>query len=474
MWNKLKLAARVLTIVLAIVLTVMLMTPGRGSQGSCIMPTSGTVTGLTLVNDINACNGALLSLYSGAAPPGGATTGMLWLNTSTSVVQQYDGTAWNNLWLVDATNHLSTIPIGGGSISATIASATTTDIGSILQSYVSVTGTTTITSLGSSAVTGTIHVLQFSGSLLLTYNATSLILPGGISITTQPGDIALAMYLGGGNWRVLNYSAISGAAVTSSAVPLGTVIMGDFMTLPPKTVYGSGQAISRSSFPGYLAAVTRTQTMTRSNGNATLTAVADTSMFGAGMPVEGPGISAGCTIASLVLNTSITLNNSSCVTASGSASITVFGTGYGAGGDSTTVGVKDCKGRVIAGRDDMFNGAASRLTSTTMTPNGNALNAKPTVESQTHALTTPESPPYTPAGTIAVAGNTPISQALTTASFGTGGNVAYTTSGASSTPLLTLTVTSQTFTGTPGGGTSAAFSIVQPAVIANCVVVVSP
>lgn len=41
--------------------------PGaRASQGSCILPTTGTVSGLAMANDINGCFGALLSLYSGA------------------------------------------------------------------------------------------------------------------------------------------------------------------------------------------------------------------------------------------------------------------------------------------------------------------------------------------------------------------------------------------------------------------------
>jgi hypothetical protein len=65
------------------------------------------------------------------------------------------------------------------------------------------------------------------------------------------------------------------------------------------------------------------------SGNATITAIADTSGMGVGMPVEGTGIASSCTIASLVANTSITLNSGACVTASGTSLVTVFLTGYG-------------------------------------------------------------------------------------------------------------------------------------------------
>src|SRR6185369_8064303 len=100
--------------------------------------------------------------------------------------------------------HLMTSPIGGGA-AATIASATTTDLGSVPQSYVTVSGTVTITAFGSSAPTGTIHVVKFSGALLLTHNATSLILPGAANITTVAGDMLFAVHEGSGNWRVLLY-----------------------------------------------------------------------------------------------------------------------------------------------------------------------------------------------------------------------------------------------------------------------------
>jgi len=87
---------------------------------------------------------------------------------------------------------------------ADIASATTTDIGAATGNFVDITGTTTITGLGT-VKAGTKRTVQFDGSLTLTYNATSLILPGNVDIVTQAGDVAEFISLGSGNWLCTNY-----------------------------------------------------------------------------------------------------------------------------------------------------------------------------------------------------------------------------------------------------------------------------
>ncbi|MFA5941409.1 MAG: hypothetical protein WC809_18810 [Sinimarinibacterium sp.] len=94
----------------------------------------------------------------------------------------------------------------------TIASATTTDIGAADSNYISITGTTTITGLGTIAA-GALRFVTFAGALLLTHNATSLILPGGANITTAAGDSAAFVSLGSGNWRCLVYTKANGYAV---------------------------------------------------------------------------------------------------------------------------------------------------------------------------------------------------------------------------------------------------------------------
>lgn len=99
----------------------------------------------------------------------------------------------------------------------TIASATTCDLGSKDSQSLSVTGTTTITGLGTVSE-GIRKKVFFAGALTLTHNATSLILPGGASITTAAGDTAEFESEGSGNWRCLWYTRASGAAVVSGFV----------------------------------------------------------------------------------------------------------------------------------------------------------------------------------------------------------------------------------------------------------------
>jgi len=88
-----------------------------------------------------------------------------------------------------------------------VPSAATCDIGAATTDYVNITGTTTITSLGTSA--NKKRYVRFAAALLLTYNATSLKLPGSASITTAAGDEALFASDGSGNWKCIEYSLAS-------------------------------------------------------------------------------------------------------------------------------------------------------------------------------------------------------------------------------------------------------------------------
>jgi hypothetical protein len=99
--------------------------------------------------------------------------------------------------------------------SDTIASATTTDLGTKESQFLTVSGTTTITSLGTISA-GITKYVTFSGALTLTHNATSLILPGAANITTAAGDTGRFLSLGSGNWKCLSFNLASGRSVVSS------------------------------------------------------------------------------------------------------------------------------------------------------------------------------------------------------------------------------------------------------------------
>lgn len=97
---------------------------------------------------------------------------------------------------------------------ADIASAATTDIGAATGEFVTVTGSTTITSLGTIDA-GIVRTVHFSGAPLLTYNATSLILPGNKNYQTAAGDVLQFRSLGSGNWRCVGISNPSNAGAVT-------------------------------------------------------------------------------------------------------------------------------------------------------------------------------------------------------------------------------------------------------------------
>lgn len=138
---------------------------------------------------------------------------------------------------------------------------------------------------------------------------------------------------------------------------------------------------------------------------------------------------------------------------------------YNNGNGSTTFGIPDMRGRGRATKDNMGGSAASRLTSTTMTPDGNTLGAV-NLLTETRTLVTANLPPYTPAGSgVATAPN---SQNFATATGTVSINVGAGGSAILNNPIANSSSATVVFTGTAQGGTSTPFSIVQPTIVTNC------
>jgi hypothetical protein len=78
--------------------------------------------------------------------------------------------------------------------------------------YFDVTGTVTVSSMATLGV-GTQIKLHFDDALILTHNATDLILPGAANITTAAGDEAEFIEYATGDWRCVNYSRASAQGV---------------------------------------------------------------------------------------------------------------------------------------------------------------------------------------------------------------------------------------------------------------------
>lgn len=102
---------------------------------------------------------------------------------------------------------------------ATVASAATADIGAATSMFVQITGTTTITSFGTNYVGA--RFIRFAGALTLTYNATTLILPGAANIATAAGDTCIVVPNGNAasGWRVIAYQRGDGTDLVTPQAP---------------------------------------------------------------------------------------------------------------------------------------------------------------------------------------------------------------------------------------------------------------
>lgn len=470
---------RIATSLLALALCVGLPTRiVRATQDELVPPTSGIYTGPQFSQKIGDAFRSLASCNKGSTAPanvdGAAVDGLCWIDDSATpwIIKRFVNGGWAIIGALDpSTSSYIGIVAGGAPASIDSATGPVIDLGSMPQANVTITGTSAITGFGSSAPAGIVKFIRFSGALTLA-NSAALAVPGGYDLVTAAGDRAIVTALGSGDWEITSYTRASGIPIDVSAV--GKIFYTSAASPPALTLLGDGSAVSRATYPAYFDKVTRAQSGTLTSGNATITGVADTSGFGAGMPVEATGVAAGCTLASFVANTSITLNSPSCVTASGPATVRVFLTGYGAGGGSATVGLPDCEGREIAGYDP----SGLRITAAGSGINGAIFNAAG--GAQSYALARSDLPNVAPTATFVGSQGT-----ATSTNTNIGVNTSATTTGGGDFPALTgNTVTNLFSTFTPagsvtvqslnGGVTQTAINKMPPTLIAPCVVRVTP
>lgn len=109
----------------------------------------------------------------------------------------------------------------GQTTPGSLASAATTDIGAQNSTFVEISGTTTITSFGTTY--SGVRFLRFAAALTLTHNASSLILPTAANITTAANDTAIAVPAqSGSGWAVISYQRANGNALVSATDYLNT------------------------------------------------------------------------------------------------------------------------------------------------------------------------------------------------------------------------------------------------------------
>lgn len=179
------------------------------------------------------------------------------------IILRHEGSGnWRELSYRRANSH----PLTTGS--ASLSSASTVDLGSVREQYITVSGAVSITSFGSSAPTGAVKYITFSGAPLLTYNATSMMLPSSGNIQIIAGDTAVAVHEGAGNWRVVSFTRAQPRGVlsvntTPSSTPTstsGSTSESSMMTyaLPASAMAANGYGIRVSAW-GVTAATTTTK-----------------------------------------------------------------------------------------------------------------------------------------------------------------------------------------------------------------------
>jgi hypothetical protein len=466
----------------------------QASQNQLSSPTTGTVSGLQLTNNYNNALDSLNTGNSGASAPTNQLSGLpslgnLRINTTGIPYpwQIYDGAQWLTPFWIDATNHVTNVKIGGGT--ATVASGATVDLcassGNVApRAYITITGANTIASFGSTCQPGHVKFVTFTGALTLTYNATSLIIPGAQNVTTTPGDQVVLMALGSGNWQVAFYQPASGAALLNPAVDLGSYLFTSAVTPPSsKYLFAYGQPISRTTYATLMAVQTITQAVTRTAGSSTLTGFTDTTQIGPGACVEGAGIpnSGSCTtfIVSCTSATCI-MNNNAISSSVMPTNVTIFPNGNGDG--ATTFNLPNCADVVLAGRGNMSGTPRGLLTSAYFNAAGSPDALGQTGGSQNGTLSQSNLPNTTFNGSVSI----PAGQGSHVHGTGNSAGFVVTTGGGapfagtgSNNPIIdnlggpTAAATLPAMSGSASvssGGSATPFPVVQPTLTANCMI----
>jgi len=247
--------------------------------------------GASVLAAINAAFDTLNTVHAGATAPAALVVGMLWADTANNLMKRLAstgpavwttlGTLGTNFGMLPATGGTMTgdlvlsgagtdLTVGGtlgvtgastlgnatigGTLGVTgvatfsnatsqikgadITAGATTNLATATGDYVVVssTGTIAISALGT-VQAGTVRKVTFSissGTLSITHNATSLILPGGSNISVTTGDSAEFVSLGSGNWRCTSYQPNTLTAklwqvVTSSSVSPSITSSGQYL-----------------------------------------------------------------------------------------------------------------------------------------------------------------------------------------------------------------------------------------------------
>lgn len=188
-------------------------------QSFIITPNLDT-TGAVTVN-VDAAGAKAIKNQDGSALSSGTllTTGMY------TIV--YNGTYFILANSPEYSVNADASPVLGGSLDCNIYQVQESkgaDIASALAlpvltdgNYFDVTGTTNITSIGTTGKVGTEITLHFDAILTIVHHATNLILPTSASIITQAGDHAIFREYASGLYRCISYTRDDGTSLAAAA-----------------------------------------------------------------------------------------------------------------------------------------------------------------------------------------------------------------------------------------------------------------
>jgi hypothetical protein len=279
-------------------------------------------------------------------------------------------------------------------------------------------------------------------------------------------------------WDKTTYVAGSGGGSSPSQTGdgdlVGTIKPWAGLTAPNQYVFAYGQELNRADYPELYTAITQTVNVNCTATSNTLTGIADTTQIRIGSPIEVSCVSGGTTVLSKT-SSSVTVSNPANITLTALATFFPWGNGDGA----LTFNVPDLRDLALIGRPNMGGTDRGLVTSTYFGTTPGALGALGGSQSKT--LVTGNLPPYTPSGTVTITDPGHTHDVQYTANLFNGGGIAATqniSSGGSSTganaATFRTTGITAAFTGTAQGGTSTAFSIIQPSITTNYIIKVTP
>lgn len=154
---------------------------------------------------------------------------------------------------------------------------------------------------------------------------------GGFQVYESLEDANVALPSDATKWRVISNNL--------QGVQAGTIIDWAGPEVPTGYLYCDGSAVSRTTYAALMANITSVQTGTLTNGLDTVSGLTSTANIYVGMKVEGTGVPAGATVATVVDANNITLSANA--TTGGAQSLTFFS--WGSGDGSTTFNVPDLR-----------------------------------------------------------------------------------------------------------------------------------